>query len=254
MAETKAAEKGNHVFHQFHPGKTREYQPSSQRGCRKRNEIRIGCALLFLLGGGVTDLEVLEIWEEPDEIDDLPARTFGPLESKELESRREISKVPLDIWYEAGYLEMIYSKLLEICECGKVTQGGSSEPRRSEHDGVVRSHADTQSLDEWGKTKTVRLLERYRPQIPHILPASWPFVGREGVVKMGDGCGVPRVTCHGARKKGGCVVSKVGDNYMHEILRELGYWGGTWSGRLWGTSASPLFDFDLGSVKNLHHE
>jgi hypothetical protein len=46
-------------------------------------------------------------------------------------------------------------------------------------------------------------------------------VGREGVMKMGDGSDVPRITCRGAYQEGVLVVNEVGDNQFHEILREI---------------------------------
>lgn len=48
---------------------------------------------------------------------------------------------------EAGYLETVYSKLLEVRECGKVMQGASAKPPRSEPLIVVR--VNTEPLDKW---------------------------------------------------------------------------------------------------------
>jgi hypothetical protein len=67
-------------------------------------------------------------------------------------------------------------------------------------------------------------------------------------MKLGDGSNIPRVTCHGACEEGACVVSEVGDNQVHELLRELGW---TCSGRLWGTSAEKRLDFGFGSAAGL---
>ena len=50
-------------------------------------------------------------------------------------------------------------------------------------------------------------------------------VGREGVVKMGDGCDIPRVAGHGARKEGESDINEVGDNQIDELLRKPGDWG-----------------------------
>ena len=44
---------------------------------------------------------------------------------------------------------------------------------------------------------------------------------------MGHGSDVPRITRHGTRKKGVSVASEVGDNLIHEVLRELGGLGST---------------------------
>ena len=38
-----------------------------------------------------------------------------------------MSEVLLNGRHEAGYLEIIYSKFLQVCECGEITQGASVE-------------------------------------------------------------------------------------------------------------------------------
>jgi hypothetical protein len=119
--KTKSTKKSDHVLHELHPREIRERQPSSQRGYGERNEVYVSCALLFLCQSGVADFEVLEIREEPDEIQDLPTRTSRSLESKESKSRREVSEVLLNVLHEAGYLEIIYPKLLEVRKRRKVT-------------------------------------------------------------------------------------------------------------------------------------
>ena len=53
------------------------------------------------------------------------------------------------------------------------------------------------------------------------------IVGREGVMKIGDGGDVPRETCHGVRQEGAYIVNEVGDNHFHKLLQELGDWGRT---------------------------
>jgi hypothetical protein len=106
------------------------------------------CALPFLYGNRVGELEVLEIREEPNEIQNLPARAAGTSESKESKSWCEVSKVPLNVWHKAGYLEIVYSKFLEVCECGKVMQGASIKPLGSDLSRAMRG-ADTEPLDEW---------------------------------------------------------------------------------------------------------
>ena len=97
----------------------------------------------------------MEIREESNEVQDLPARTFGFLEGKESEGRCEVSKVLPDVWHEAGYLEMIYPKLLEVCECGKITEVVSAKLLRSKLSGGIAAVADTESLDEWKQPKLV---------------------------------------------------------------------------------------------------
>ena len=47
-------------------------------------------------------------------------------------------------------------------------------------------------------------------------------VDREGVVKVGDGGTVPRLTGHGARKDGLGVVNGVGYDRFHKLLWEPG--------------------------------
>lgn len=48
-------------------------------------------------------------------------------------------------------------------------------------------------------------------------------VGREGVVKMGCGGNIPRVTGQRARKEGAGVVNKVRDDHLYEFLWKIGY-------------------------------
>ena len=52
-------------------------------------------------------------------------------------------------------------------------------------------------------------------------------VGREGVMKMGDGSNVPRVKCHGKFQETGRLVDEIGENGFDKILREIGDWGRT---------------------------
>ena len=49
--------------------------------------------------------------------------------------------------HEAGYLEIVYSELLEVRECGKVMQVVSAKLFRSEL--VSKVHTDAELLDEW---------------------------------------------------------------------------------------------------------
>jgi len=56
-----------------------------------------------------------------------------------------MSKVSLDVRHEGGYLELVYSKFLEVCERGKVMQGTSFELFGSEG---IKGCADMELLDE----------------------------------------------------------------------------------------------------------
>ena len=214
----------------------RERQLPSQRGYGGWNKVCVSCALLFLRGRGITDFEVLEIREEPDEVQDLPARTSRTPESKESKCRRELSEALLNVWHETGYLEIVYPKLLEVRECRKATQRASVKAFGSKLGGRVRAQADTESLDEWKQTKFVRFLEWYGPHAPLVPWENHPVVCRERVVKMGDGCDVPRVTGHGARKEGRGVVNEAGDDHLHELLWEPGNWGQLCGRRVRGAS------------------
>ena len=145
---------GDHVPHQVLPREKHERQSSPQRGCGERDERRVSRALLFILGVVVVELEVLEVREETNEIQDLLARALGLFEGKEPERRREMSKAPSNVWHESEYLEMIYSKILEVRECGKVTQRMPVEPSGSEFI-IISPQTDPESLDEWKQTKLV---------------------------------------------------------------------------------------------------
>ena len=81
----------------------------------------------------------MEIWKESNEIQDLLGRAIGFSESKELKSWCEVSKEPLNVWHEVGHLEIIYSKLPEVRECRKVTQGAFVKHFWSELDIVIQA-------------------------------------------------------------------------------------------------------------------
>ena len=146
--KTKSSEKRNHILHKFLPRETREHQPPSQWWYREGNEVCVSCALLLFYRGRVAELEVLEIREEPNEVQDLTAGAFGCPEGKESKSRCEVSEVLLDVRNEAGHLKIIYPKLLEVRECGKVTQGAPGEPVGSELDKGIMAETDAKALDE----------------------------------------------------------------------------------------------------------
>jgi len=60
---------------------------------------------------------------------------------------------PSNSWHELGYLEVIYSELLEVREGGKATHGTDPEPSGSEF--IVVPHADPKPLDERKQTEIV---------------------------------------------------------------------------------------------------
>ena len=67
-------------------------------------------------------------------------------------------------------------------------------------------------------------------------------------MEMGDNGDVPRVTRHGARQEAARVVNEVGGDDFHKLLWELGDWGRTSGGHLWGTLAEQPLDLGLGSI------
>jgi len=148
----ESAKKRNNVFHEPHPREVCECQSPTQRGYGGGNKFRIGYALLLLYGGLIQELEVLEVWEEPDEVQDLPARPFGLLESEKTKGRCEMSETSLNVWHKIGYPEMIYPKFLEVCEGGKVSQGVVVE---SELVFGIKVEANAESLDERKQTELV---------------------------------------------------------------------------------------------------
>jgi hypothetical protein len=208
----KSPEKGNHLLHELLPCKTRERQSPSQWGYGERNERCVGGALLLIPGDGVVEFKVLEVREESDEIQDLPARAPGLFEGKESECGREVSKALLNIRHKAGYLEMVYSELLEVCERGEVRQGAPIELFGGELVGTGTPQTNSELFDEWKQTKLVRFSEWSRPEaLLTTLVAFVMIVGREGMMKMGDGGNVP---C----QEGALVVNQVGDDLFHELL------------------------------------
>jgi len=65
---------------------------------------------------------------------------------------------------------------------------------------------------------------------------------------MGDIGDVPRITCRGAYQKNAGVLSEVGGDNFHKLLRGLGDWGLAPGGYLWGTSVELPLDLALGSI------
>jgi hypothetical protein len=146
VTKVKSTKNSDHVLHEFLPRETRECQPSSQRGDGEGNKFCVSSALSCIFWGGIANFEVLEIWEESDEIQDLPAGTPGLSESKESKSWREVSEALLNVRHEAGYLKIIYPKLLEVRECGEVTQRALAKAFTSKL--ASGGQADAESLDE----------------------------------------------------------------------------------------------------------
>ena len=171
----------------------------------------------------------MEVWEEPNEIQDLAGRAFRTSESEESKCRSEVSKVLSNVRHETWYYQVIYSKFLEVGKCGKVTQGPSVKPFGSE--GSVEC-AVTEPLDERKQAEVVCILERPRPRGS---PGT-RVVDCEGVVKMGDSCGVQRVAGHGTCEEGEGVVDEVGDDQFHEFLWKPGDWA------LWNRDDWALWD------------
>ena len=153
-----------------------------------------------------------------------------------------MSKVLSNVRDEAGYYEVVYSKLLEVRKRRKVTQGLCVKLLGSE--GKV-GYMETETLDE-------------RKQAEVVCASEWPrgFPGIhgancEGVVQMGDSCDVPRAAGHGACADGAEVAYEVGDDQVHELLWEPGNWGRRW-GR--GISKEKQLDFGLSPPPGLGSE
>ena len=110
MTKVESSKKGDYVLHQILLSKMCECQPSSQWGNGGRDECCIAHVLLFLFFfTEVAEFEVLEVWEKPDEIQDLSTRAPGLIESKKSKHWREVSKALLDGRHEAGHVEIVYS-------------------------------------------------------------------------------------------------------------------------------------------------
>jgi len=155
MAETKSPKKGSHVLDKPLPCETSERQPPAQGGYREGYKRCVSRILLFTVGEGVVKPEVLEIWEESDEIQDLSTRAGGRLEGKEPKRWRKVPKALLNDWHKAGYLEVVYSEFLEIRKCRKMTQCTPSEVFGSEFVCIGVIQADPESFDEWKQAELV---------------------------------------------------------------------------------------------------
>ena len=89
----------------------------------------------------------MEIREEPNEIQDLPGRASGFLESEESKGRCKVSETFPKVRHEAGYLEVVYPELLEVRECGKAMEVISAKAFGSEF--TAEGQTDAESPDEW---------------------------------------------------------------------------------------------------------
>ena len=109
-------------------------------------------------------------------------------------------KAPLNIWHKAGNLETVYSEFLEVRKCGNVTQRSCVEPVGSEPGMIEAFQANPQSPGKRKQAKLVWFFERLRPPATCGDSLRGVFVvGGDGVMEMGDGSHVPRVTGQGAR-------------------------------------------------------
>lgn len=79
----------------------------------------------------------------------------------------------------------------------------------------------------------------------------WCAIDREGVVKMGYGSEVPRVTSHRARDESVDIIDEVKYDDLQEFLRKTCDWGRVWGGCLFDALAEELCDFGLASVPHL---
>jgi len=82
VTKTESSKEGNHVPHKFLLCETNECQSTTERGYGEGNEVHSSRAFLFLHWEVVAELEILEVWEKPDEVQDLAGRACGVLESE----------------------------------------------------------------------------------------------------------------------------------------------------------------------------
>ena len=126
----------------------RECQPTFQWGDREGDQVRVIRRTLPFLRVEIVDKpEVLEIWKEPDEVQDLPGSAYGVGEEEGLNSQRKVPEVLLDVWHKSGYVEIVYSERPDVPQRGKVTQGTSVKPVGGER-GTGRLQVDTKFFDE----------------------------------------------------------------------------------------------------------
>ena len=148
MTKAKSSKKSDHVLHQVLLCEIDECQPSLQWGDGERDECCITRVLLFILWVEVAKFEVLEVWEKPNEIQDLSAGASGLLKSKKSKHWREVPEALLNGRHEAGHIEMVYSEFLEVRKGGEVTRGTPVEPRRSEQCVPLVVQTDPELFDE----------------------------------------------------------------------------------------------------------
>jgi hypothetical protein len=160
----------------------------------------------------------LEVREETNQKQDLPASTFGFHEGEESKSGCEVSKIMLYVWHEAVYLEIIYPKFPEVRECRKVTDGVSATPCRGEvRVGMLYTNAEP--LDQWKQPEVVWPLECcFGRRIIWAPFVHWTAGNCEGVVKVGCSCDVPGITGQGATGEGPGVMNEAGNDDFYQIL------------------------------------
>ena len=76
----------DHLLHQNILVATYQCQPSSQWRCGEGDERCVSYVPPFIFGEVVLKLEILEVSEEPDEIQDLSTRAVGLLKGEESKS------------------------------------------------------------------------------------------------------------------------------------------------------------------------
>lgn len=141
-----------------------------------------------------------------------------------------MSEAPFKIRHEAGYMQVIDSKFLQVFERGKVAKVVFIESFGGKPCCITTTHADPESFDAWKEAKLVLLFERPGPLEPSVPQEHGIVVCCERVVKVTDGSDVPRATSKGARQENAYVVKEVGYNFIHKFLRQPG-------GRRWGFRA-----------------
>ena len=84
--KAKSPKEGDHFLHKVPCRKGYERQPSLQGWGGEGDECCIYCDLQPTPGEVVLKFEILEVWEETNEIYDLPRRAIGFFEGKKPES------------------------------------------------------------------------------------------------------------------------------------------------------------------------
>ena len=104
----------DHDLQKVHPGEIHDLQPSPQGRGEERNECRVVCRFLLEFGLVVEEVEVLQVLKQPNEVYDLPTGSLGFGQGKISDGRQEVSKVQMNLWHEAGYIQVLYLEFLDI--------------------------------------------------------------------------------------------------------------------------------------------